>query len=84
MELLQPEPDLQRLTQRWVSWAEEDGRGIGGWTRTALLHLRTHGTPPAEAGYDDGLEAAAPAVVGPRNQSASRSRGRGRPSGKRR
>lgn len=58
--------------------------------RKRVLAKRAHGggesqdTPPAEAGYDDGLEAAAPAVVGPRNQSASRSRGRGRPSGKRR
>ncbi|GAA3308010.1 protein translocase subunit SecF [Streptomyces cinereospinus] len=33
---------------------------------------------------DDGPEDAAPAVVGPRNQPASRTRGRGRPSGKRR
>ncbi|AVH59841.1 MULTISPECIES: protein translocase subunit SecF [Streptomyces] len=34
--------------------------------------------------YDDEPEDAAPAVVGPRNQPASRTRGRGRPSGKRR
>jgi len=53
-ELLQPEPDLERLTKRWVDWAEEDGRGIGGWTRTALRHLRTHGTPPAESGGQAG------------------------------
>ncbi|WP_406328556.1 protein translocase subunit SecF [Streptomyces sp. NBC_00203] len=33
---------------------------------------------------DDEPEDAAPAVVGPRNQPASRARGRGRPSGKRR
>ena len=33
---------------------------------------------------DDEPEDAAPAVVGPRNQPASRNRGRGRPSGKRR
>lgn len=33
---------------------------------------------------DDEAEDAAAAVVGPRNQPASRSRGRGRPSGKRR
>ncbi|MFJ9666203.1 protein translocase subunit SecF [Streptomyces sp. NPDC101219] len=58
--------------------------------RKRVLAKRAHGgddsqdTPPATAGYDDGLEAAAPAVVGPRNQPASRSRGRGRPSGKRR
>ncbi|MFJ2605177.1 protein translocase subunit SecF [Streptomyces sp. NPDC087425] len=34
--------------------------------------------------YDDEPEDAAAAVVGPRNQPASRARGRGRPSGKRR
>jgi preprotein translocase subunit SecF len=34
--------------------------------------------------YDGEPEDAAPAVVGPRNQPASRTRGRGRPSGKRR
>ncbi|WP_406836484.1 protein translocase subunit SecF [Streptomyces sp. AHU1] len=33
---------------------------------------------------DDDLDDAAPAVVGPRHQPASRARGRGRPSGKRR
>lgn len=53
-ELLAPEPDLERLTRRWVQWMEEDGRGIGGWTRTALLHLRMHGTPPAESGGQAG------------------------------
>lgn len=36
------------------------------------------------AAADDDSDDGAPAVVGPRNQSASRSRGRGRPSGKRR
>ncbi|MEV1067511.1 protein translocase subunit SecF [Streptomyces sp. NPDC050263] len=35
-------------------------------------------------GYDDEPEDAAAAVVGPRNQPATRGRGRGRPSGKRR
>ncbi|MFJ2831178.1 protein translocase subunit SecF [Streptomyces sp. NPDC087263] len=39
--------------------------------------------PVVEEEYDD-EEDAAPAVVGPRNQPASRNRGRGRPSGKRR
>ncbi|MEO6068066.1 MAG: ADP-ribosylglycohydrolase family protein [Gemmatimonadota bacterium] len=53
-ELLEREPDLERLTKRWVRWMEEDGRGIGGWTRTALLHFRLHGTPPAEAGGQAG------------------------------
>ncbi|MFC9133053.1 protein translocase subunit SecF [Streptomyces sp. NPDC057099] len=44
-------------------------------------------TPEAETAdeaYADEPEDAAPAVVGPRNQPASRNRGRGRPSGKRR
>ncbi|MEU9593651.1 protein translocase subunit SecF [Streptomyces sp. NPDC048219] len=41
-------------------------------------------TPVADEPYDDEPEDAAPAVVGPRNQPASRNRGRGRPSGKRR
>ncbi|MFF1766332.1 protein translocase subunit SecF [Streptomyces sp. NPDC058249] len=40
--------------------------------------------PPVTEAYDDEPDDAAPAVVGPRNQPASRSRGRGRPSGKRR
>ncbi|MFJ4788059.1 protein translocase subunit SecF [Streptomyces sp. NPDC088794] len=38
----------------------------------------------AGTAYDDEPEDAAHAVVGPRNQPASRNRGRGRPSGKRR
>ena len=53
-ELLEPEPDLERLTRRWLRWMEEDGRGIGGWTRTALLHFRTHGSPPADSGGQAG------------------------------
>ncbi|MBW8772817.1 MAG: ADP-ribosylglycohydrolase family protein, partial [Gemmatimonadetes bacterium] len=53
-ELLEPEPDLERLAKRWVQWMEEDGRGVGGWTRTALLHFRVHGTPPAESGGQAG------------------------------
>ncbi|MEV5431393.1 protein translocase subunit SecF [Streptomyces sp. NPDC052701] len=40
--------------------------------------------PVVEEQYDDEPEDAAAAVVGPRNQPASRGRGRGRPSGKRR
>ncbi|MDQ1043920.1 protein translocase subunit SecF [Streptomyces sp. V4I2] len=38
----------------------------------------------ADEPFDDEPEDAAPAVVGPRTQPASRNRGRGRPSGKRR
>jgi ADP-ribosyl-[dinitrogen reductase] hydrolase len=46
-ELLEPEVDLRRLAHRWAAWAEEDGRGIGVWTRTALEHIRIHDSPPA-------------------------------------
>ncbi|MFD0313755.1 protein translocase subunit SecF [Streptomyces flavalbus] len=60
-----------------------------------VLAKRAQGGEPAveptaattDDGYDDGPDEpgdAAPAVVGPRNQPASRGRGRGRPSGKRR
>ncbi|NUO55587.1 MAG: protein translocase subunit SecF [Hamadaea sp.] len=41
-------------------------------------------TEATDDAFDDEPEDAAPAVVGPRNQPASRGRGRGRPSGKRR
>ncbi|HEV2290559.1 MAG TPA: ADP-ribosylglycohydrolase family protein [Gemmatimonadales bacterium] len=53
-ELTEPEPDLERLAGRWVAWMERDGRGIGRWTRTALTHLRTHGSPPAGSGGQAG------------------------------
>jgi preprotein translocase subunit SecF len=54
-----------------------------------ILAKRAQGEAPApqvsdEQPYDDDEDDAAPAVVGPRNQPASRNRGRGRPSGKRR
>ena len=49
-ELVQPDVDLRRLAHRWVAWARDDGRGIGDWTRTALAHLATHDSPPAESG----------------------------------
>jgi ADP-ribosyl-[dinitrogen reductase] hydrolase len=49
-ELLQPEIDLERLALRWVEWRQKDGRGIGTWTRTALDHIATHRSPPAETG----------------------------------
>ncbi|MYR64215.1 protein translocase subunit SecF [Streptomyces sp. SID625] len=44
----------------------------------------TAGGTADDGSYDDEAEDATPAVVGPRNQPAARSRGRGRPSGKRR
>ena len=53
-ELLQPDVDLQRLAQRWIDWAERDGRGIGLWTRTALRHIRSTGTPPSATGGQAG------------------------------
>jgi len=46
-ELLAGDVDLQRLAGRWVAWLDRDGRGAGNWTRTALNHIRTHGTPPS-------------------------------------
>jgi ADP-ribosyl-[dinitrogen reductase] hydrolase len=49
-ELLEPEIDLERLAHRWVAWRQQDGRGIGHWTRTALDHIATHHSPPAETG----------------------------------
>ncbi|MFI9820180.1 protein translocase subunit SecF [Streptomyces sp. NPDC052013] len=60
--------------------------------RKRVLAKRAQGGSTAEPeparsgadGYDDEPADAAPAGVGPRNQSASRNRGRGRPSGKRR
>ncbi|MER7485446.1 protein translocase subunit SecF [Streptomyces sp. NPDC126497] len=44
----------------------------------------TQEAPVTGEDHGDGPEDAAPAVVGPRDQSVSRTRGRGRPSGKRR
>lgn len=49
-ELLEPEVDLQRLAAKWVKWRQQDGRGIGQWTRTALDHIATHHSPPSEMG----------------------------------
>ncbi|MEZ4413449.1 MAG: ADP-ribosylglycohydrolase family protein [Gemmatimonadales bacterium] len=49
-ELLTGDVDLERLAQRWISWLDADGRGAGVWTRTALNHIRTHGSPPSGTG----------------------------------
>lgn len=49
-ELLEPEVDLQRLAAKWVKWRQQDGRGIGQWTRTAIDHIATHHSPPSEMG----------------------------------
>ena len=53
-ELLEAEVSLERLARRWIDWMERDGRGIGLWTRTALRHLSTHGSPPASTGGQAG------------------------------
>ena len=42
--------DLERLARRWIEWMDADGRGAGNWTRTALNHIRTHGSPPSGTG----------------------------------
>ena len=49
-ELLAGEVDLERLAHRWIDWLDADGRGAGSWTRTALNHIRTHGSPPSGTG----------------------------------
>lgn len=49
-ELLEPEVDLRRLAHRWAAWAEEDGREVRTWTRTALEHIRIHDSPPVSIG----------------------------------
>ncbi|GHD94310.1 protein translocase subunit SecF [Streptomyces naganishii] len=72
-DLKEREPQMKALRKRVLakraqSGAEGEPVPVGG----------------AEAAFDDEAEDAAPAVVGPRGQSASRGRGRGRPSGKRR
>ncbi len=46
-ELLTGDVDLERLAGRWIAWMDADGRGVGPWTRTALNHIRTHGSPPS-------------------------------------
>nr|BFD85906.1 protein translocase subunit SecF [Streptomyces sp. Xyl84] len=73
-DLKEREPQMKALRKRVLAKRAQAG---------------TEGAPVADASddatdFDDEPEDAAPAVVGPRDQSASRSRGRGRPSGKRR
>jgi ADP-ribosyl-[dinitrogen reductase] hydrolase len=53
-ELLESEVSLERLATRWIEWAQRDGRGIGLWTRKALDHIATHGSPPATTGGQAG------------------------------
>ncbi|MFI1164017.1 protein translocase subunit SecF [Streptomyces sp. NPDC020801] len=72
-DLKEREPQMKALRKRVLAKRAQSG---------------TQGAPQAEeaadAPFGEEPEDAAPAVVGPRGQSASRSRGRGRPSGKRR
>ncbi|MBQ1090894.1 protein translocase subunit SecF [Streptomyces sp. B93] len=72
-DLKELQPDMKALKKRVLA-----KRAQGGEPATAPS------TPASDDGYDDEPEDVAPAVVGPRNQPASRGRGRGRPSGKRR
>lgn len=48
-ELLDPEPDPREMARRWVRWMQEDGRGIGHWTRIALTHFASHDAPIRDA-----------------------------------
>ncbi|AZS88386.1 protein translocase subunit SecF [Streptomyces griseoviridis] len=73
-DLKEQEPQLKALKKRVL--AKRAQSGAQGDTAEP--------DAAADEEYDDELEDAAPAVVGPRNQPASRTRGRGRPSGKRR
>ncbi|MEW2285984.1 protein translocase subunit SecF [Streptomyces sp. NPDC047841] len=70
-DLKEREPAMKALTKRVLAKRAQAG---------------TEGDLAAETrgGADDDADDAAPAVVGPRNQPASRGRGRGRTSGKRR
>ncbi|RMB86789.1 protein translocase subunit SecF [Streptomyces shenzhenensis] len=69
-DLKEREPQMKALRKR-----------VKAKRAQAVAEEELSATRPAPA---DAPEDAAPAVVGPRNQPASRNRGRGRPSGKRR
>jgi preprotein translocase subunit SecF len=71
-DLKEREPQLKALRKRVL--AKRAQSATKGETEV-------HGD---DESYEGEPEGAAPAVVGPRNQPASRTRGRGRPSGKRR
>lgn len=50
-DLLEVEPDLRRIAERWIAWARRDGRGLGPGTTDALEHLARYDAPrPAPAG----------------------------------
>lgn len=71
-DLKEREPQMKALKRRVLAKRAQGGE------QTAPV-----GAEAADGSYDDGDDDAAPAVVGPRHQPASRGRGR-RPSGKRR
>jgi preprotein translocase subunit SecF len=72
-DLKEHEPQMKALKRRVLAKRAQ-----------AAAKGETAGAQVDDEQYDDEQEDAAPAVVGPRNQPASRNRGRGRPSGKRR
>ena len=72
-DLKEREPQMKALKKRVLAKRAQ-----------ASAQGETPDAPTADEPFDDEPEDAAPAVVGPRNQPASRNRGRGRPSGKRR
>jgi ADP-ribosylglycohydrolase len=72
-ELCQPEVDLHRLAERWITWWRQDGRGLDASTAAALEHLARHDAPVTVAPADDAaplarcLPLAVPACRQPRN-----------------
>ena len=44
-ELLELEPDLRRIAERWIAWVRRDGRGLGPGTTDALEHLARYDAP---------------------------------------
>lgn len=73
-ELAQPEVDLRRLAEAWITWWRRDGRGLGSRTQDALEHLARHDAPapPGPPGADAGpmvrcLPIALAAATQPRN-----------------
>ncbi|MEV5439701.1 protein translocase subunit SecF [Streptomyces sp. NPDC052682] len=73
-DLKEREPQMKALKKRVLAKRAQ----------AAASGVSPDAEPAGDERYDDEPEDAAAAVVGPRNQPASRSRGRGRPSGKRR
>lgn len=44
-DLLEAEPDLRRIAERWIAWARRDGRRLGPGTMDALEHLARYDAP---------------------------------------